>query len=179
MTDPVRFPEYKQVSPKNGRGGSRISRPFLKHFNHAFASTMLSSVLTIYFIDSRRHQIYSSNMRNFIAAIKRGVSRRPLEVESVLAFECSMKWDELLKTDSDESQRFCTSCSKNVYLTVSDLAFKENARRGRCVSIPAGTKLKIKGEDVIIESRLGGAPVAFDDDDDDDLWGPSTPTPRK
>jgi hypothetical protein len=60
------------------------------------------------------------------------------------------------------------------------LAFKENARRGRCVSIPAGTKLKIKGEDVIIESRLGGAPVAFDDDDDDDdLWGPSTPTPRK
>jgi hypothetical protein len=131
-------------------------------------------------------------MRKFIAAIKRGVSRRPLEVESVLAFECSMKWDELLKTDSDESQRFCTSCSKNVYLTVSDLAFKENARRGRCVSIPAGTKLKIKGEDVIIESRLGGAPVAFDgevgsffndddddDDDDDDLWGPSTPTPRK
>jgi hypothetical protein len=97
-------------------------------------------------------------MRNFIAAIKRGVSRRPLEVESVLAFECSMKWDELLKTDGDESQRFCTSCSKNVYLTVSDLAFKENARRGRCVSIPAGTKLKIKGEDVIIESRLGGAP---------------------
>jgi hypothetical protein len=130
-------------------------------------------------------------MRKFIAAIKRGVSRRPLEVESVLAFECSMKWDELLKTDSDESQRFCTSCSKNVYLTVSDLAFKENARRGRCVSIPAGTKLKIKGEDVIIESRLGGAPVAFDgevgsflnddddDEDDDDLWGPSTPTPRK
>jgi hypothetical protein len=120
-------------------------------------------------------------MRKFIAAIKRGVSRRPLEVESVLAFECSMKWDELLKTDSDESQRFCTSCSKNVYLTVSDLAFKENARRGRCVSIPAGTKLKIKGEDVIIESRLGGAPVAFDgevgsffndddDDDDDDLY---------
>jgi hypothetical protein len=130
-------------------------------------------------------------MRKLIAAIKRGTSRRPLEVESVLAFECSMKWDELLKTDSDESQRFCTSCSKNVYLTVSDLAFKENARRGRCVSIPAGTKLKIKGEDVIIESRLGGAPVAFDgevgsffnddddDDDDDDLWGPSTPTPRK
>ena len=122
-----------------------------------------------------------------MAAIKRGVSRRPREIESVLAFECTMQWDELLKTDGDESQRFCTTCSKNVYSTVSDLAFKENVRRGRCVSIPAGTKLKIKGEDVIIESRLGGAPVAFDgevgsffnDDDDDDLWGPSTPTPRK
>jgi hypothetical protein len=140
-------------------------------------------------------------MRNFIAAIKRGVSRRPLEVESVLAFECSMKWDELLKTDGDESQRFCTSCSKNVYLTVSDLAFKENARRGRCVSIPAGTKLKIKGEDVTIDAPLSGGPAyspgdpiddyfLSDDDDfinksdssinkDDDLWGPSTPTPRK
>ena len=126
-------------------------------------------------------------MRNFIAAIKRGVSRRPREIESVLAFECSMQWDELLKTHGDESQRFCTTCSKNVHLTVSDLAFKENARRGRCVSIPAGTKLKIKGEDVTIDVPLSGAPAYSPGDpiddyflsDDDDLWGPSTPTPRK
>ena len=85
-------------------------------------------------------------MRKFIAAIKRGVSRRPREIESVLAFECSMQWDELLKAHGDESQRFCTTCSKNVHLTVSDWAYKENVRLGKCVSIPAGTKLKIKGK---------------------------------
>jgi hypothetical protein len=120
---------------------------------------MLSSVLTIYFIDSQKHRIYSCNMRKLIAAIRRGVSRRPREIESVLAFECSRQWDELLKTDGDESQRFCTTCSKNVYLTVSDLAYQENARRGRCVSIPAGTKLKIKGEEVTLPSRTLGMPA--------------------
>ena len=97
-------------------------------------------------------------MRKIIAAIKRGVSRRPREIESVLAFECSMQWDELLKIDGNESQRFCTSCSKNVYLTVSDLAYKENAKRGRCVSIPAGTKLNIEGKDVTTEARTTGMP---------------------
>jgi len=105
-------------------------------------------------------------MRKLIAAIKRGVSRRPREIDSVLAFECSMQWDELLKTDGDESQRFCTTCSKNVHLTVSDLAYQENARRGRCVSIPAGTKLKIKGKDVMIPRPTAGAPLYFDGDDD-------------
>jgi hypothetical protein len=105
------------------------------------------------------HQIYSCNMHKLIAAIKRGVSRRPREIESVLAFECSRQWDELLKSDGDESQRFCTTCSKNVYLTVSDLAYQENARRGRCVSIPAGTKLKIKGEEVMLPSRTLGMPA--------------------
>lgn len=129
-------------------------------------STVLSSVLTIYFIDSRRHQIYSSNMRKLIAAIKRGLSRRTLEIESVLAFECSMQWDELLKTDGDESQRFCTSCSKNVYLTVTDLAYMENVRRGQCVSIPAGTKLKVKGKDVTMSGRTLGMPVRSKNDDD-------------
>ena len=97
-------------------------------------------------------------MRKIIAAIKRGVSRRPREIESVLAFECSMQWDELLKIDGNESQRFCTSCSKNVYFTVSDLAYKENAKRGRCVSIPAGTKLNIEGKDVTTEARTTGMP---------------------
>ena len=98
-------------------------------------------------------------MRKFIAAIKRGLSSRPLEIESVLAFECSMQWDELLKIDGDESRRFCSNCRNNVYLTVSDLAFQENAKRGRCVSIPAGTKLNIKGKDVITSRvMLGGAP---------------------
>ena len=102
-------------------------------------------------------------MRKFIAAIKRGLSPRPLEIESVLAFECSKQWDELLKIDGIESQRFCTSCSKNVYLTDSDLAFKENAKRGRCVSIPAGTKLKIKGKEVTTHAELGGGPApAYD-----------------
>ena len=123
------------------------------------------------------HQIYSCNMRKLIAAIKRGVSRRPREIKSVLAFECSMQWDELLKTNGDESQRFCTTCSKNVYLTVSDLAYQENARRGRCVAIPAGTKLKIKGKEVTIPQPTVGGPSYFDGDDDS--WGPSTPTPRK
>ena len=98
-------------------------------------------------------------MRKLIAAIRRGVSRRPREIESVLAFECSRQWDELLKTDGDESQRFCTTCSMNVYLTVSDLAYQENARRGRCVSIPAGTKLKIKSEEVTLPSRTLGMPA--------------------
>jgi hypothetical protein len=98
-------------------------------------------------------------MHKLIAAIKRRVTRRPREIESVLAFECSRQWDELLKSDGDESQRFCTTCSKNVYLTVSDLAYQENARRGRCVSIPAGTKLKIKGEEVMLPSRTLGMPA--------------------
>lgn len=98
-------------------------------------------------------------MRKITAAIKRGVFRRPREIESVLAFECSMQWDELRKIDGDESRRFCNACSKNVYLTVSDLAYNENAQWGRCVSIPAGTKLKIKGKDVTISRPLvGGAP---------------------
>ena len=145
---------------------------------------MLSSVLTIYFIDSPRHQIYSCNMRKLIAAIKRGVSRSPREIESVLAFECSMKWDELLKTDGEESERFCTTCSKNVYLTVSDLAYQENVRRGRCVSIPGGTKLKVKGEDVWISEPTLGAPFPSKHDgeffdNDDDYWGPDIPTTRK
>ena len=105
-------------------------------------------------------------MRKLIAAIRRGVSRRPREIESVLAFECSRQWDELLKTDGDESQRFCTTCSKNVYLTVSDLEYQENARRGRCVSIPAGTKLKVKGKDVTIPMPVVGGPAYYDGDDD-------------
>jgi hypothetical protein len=118
-------------------------------------------------------------MRKLIAAIKRGVSRRPREIESVLAFECSRQWDELLKIDGDESQRFCTTCSKNVYLTVSDLAYQENARRGRCVAIPAGTKLKIKGKDVTIPRPTAGAPVSFHDDNDEDSWDFTSPTPPK
>jgi hypothetical protein len=108
-------------------------------------------------------------MQKMIAAIKRGISRRPREIESVLAFECSMKWDELLKVDGGESQRFCTTCSKNVYLTDSDLAYKENAKRGRCVSIPAGTELNIEGKDVITEKMvLGGAPMRYEGEPQDD-----------
>ena len=106
---------------------------------------------------------YSGNMRKIIATIKRGLSRRPREIESVLAFECSMRWDQLLKINGGDSQRFCNSCSKNVYLTVSDLAYQENAKRGRCVSIPAGTKLKIKGKEVTTHAELGGGPApAYD-----------------
>ena len=109
-------------------------------------------------------------MRKILAAIKRGVSRRPREIESVLAFECSKQWDELLKIDGIESQRFCTSCSKNVYLTDSDLAFKENAKRGRCVSIPAGTKLNIEGKDVTTRIMvLGGMPM-YDEPEPRDDW---------
>ncbi len=105
-----------------------------------------------------------------MAAIKRGVSRRPREIESVLAFECSKQWDELLKIDGIESQRFCNSCSKNVYLTVSDLAYKENAKRGRCVSIPAGTKLNIEGKDVTTRiTVLGGMPM-YDEPEPRDDW---------
>ena len=108
-------------------------------------------------------------MQKIIAAIKRGISRRPREIESVLAFECSMKWDELLKVDGGESHRFCTTCSKNVYLTDSDLAFKENAKRGRCVSIPAGTKLNIEGKEVTTHMVLGGAPMRYEGEPRD-VW---------
>jgi hypothetical protein len=80
-----------------------------------------------------------------------------------------MQWDELLKIDGDESQRFCTSCSKNVYLTVSDLAYEENAKRGRCVSIPAGTKLRIKGKDVTTRPTLG-MPIYDDNSEPQDDW---------
>jgi hypothetical protein len=108
-------------------------------------------------------------MQKIMAAIKRAVFRRPREIESVLAFECSMQWDELLKIDGNESQRFCTSCSKNVYLTVSDLDYKENAKRGRCVSIPAGTELNIEGKDVITDKMiLGGLPMRDERDLRDD-----------
>ena len=114
---------------------------------------------------------YSGNMRKIIATIKRGLSRRPREIESVLAFECSMRWDQLLKINGDESQRFCTSCSKNVFLTVSDLAYQENAKRGRCVSIPAGTKLKIKGKEVTTHAELGGGPApAYDRREPPGIW---------
>ena len=109
-------------------------------------------------------------MRKFLAALKRGVSRHPLEIESILAFECSMQWDELLKTDGKESQRFCTTCSKNVHLTLSDWAYSENVRRGRCVSIPAGAKLKVKGEDVTISEPTVGMPFPFDGDDDNSFF---------
>jgi hypothetical protein len=109
-------------------------------------------------------------MQKMIAAIKRGVSRRPREIESVLAFECSMKWDELLKVDGGESERFCTSCSKNVYLTDSDLAYKENAKRGRCVSIPAGTELNIEGKDVITEKMIVGGLPMYDEREPRDYW---------
>jgi hypothetical protein len=72
----------------------------------------------------------------------------------------------------------------NVYLTLSDLEYQENARRGRCVSIPAGTKLKIKGEDVTLPSRTLGMPARSKNDDDffdndHDLWGPDIQTPPK
>jgi len=109
-------------------------------------------------------------MQKMIAAIKRGISRRPREIESVLAFECSMKWDELLKVDGGESQRFCTTCSKNVYLTDSDLAYKENAKRGRCVSIPAGTELNIEGKDVITEKMIVGGLPMYDEREPRDDW---------
>jgi hypothetical protein len=109
-------------------------------------------------------------MRKIMAAIKRGASRRPPEIESVLAFECSMQWDELLKIDGNESQRFCTSCSKNVYLTVSDLDYKENAKRGRCVSIPAGTELNIEGKDVITDKMILGGLSMRDERDLRDDW---------
>ena len=114
---------------------------------------------------------YSGNMRKIIATIKRGLSRRPRGIESVLAFECSMRWDQLLKINGDESQRFCNSCSKNVFLTVSDLAYQENAKRGRCVSIPAGTKLKIKGKEVTTHAELGGGPApAYDRREPPGIW---------
>jgi hypothetical protein len=109
-------------------------------------------------------------MHKLIAAIKRGVSRRPREIKSVLAFECSVQWDELLKSDGDESQRFCSTCSKNVYLTLSDWAYSENVRRGRCVSIPAGTKLKVKGKDVTIPTPTVGMPFSNNDDDDNSFF---------
>jgi hypothetical protein len=109
-------------------------------------------------------------MRKIIADIKRVVSRHPREIESVLAFECSMQWDELLKIDDNESQRFCTSCSKNVYLTVSDLDYKENAKRGRCVSIPAGTELNIEGKDVITDKMILGGLSMRDERDLRDDW---------
>jgi hypothetical protein len=103
-------------------------------------------------------------MFKVIAVIKRSLSRRHREIESVLAFECSMQWDELLKIDGDESQRFCASCSNNVYLTVSDLAYKENAKKGRCVSIPAGTELKIKGKDVTTPRMILGGIATYVDE---------------
>ncbi len=96
-------------------------------------------------------------MRKFISALKRRVLRQSGELESVLAFECSMKWEDLIKVEDNDSQRFCSNCSKNVYLTMSDMAYNENAKWGRCVSIPAGTKLNVKGEDITIQRpRLGG-----------------------
>ena len=108
-------------------------------------------------------------MRKIIATIKRGMSRRPREIESVLAFEYSMRWDQLHRINGEESQRFCTNCSKNVFLTVSDLAYQENAKRGRCVYIPAGTRLKIKGNDVTTRAELGGAP-AYDPSEPPGSW---------
>jgi hypothetical protein len=58
-----------------------------------------------------------------------------------------------------------------VYLTDSDLAYKENAKRGRCVSIPAGTELNIWGKDVITEKMvLGGGLSMYDEREPQDDW---------
>jgi hypothetical protein len=56
-----------------------------------------------------------------------------------------------------------------VYLTDSDLAYKENAKRGRCVSIPAGTELNIEGKDVITDRTVnGGLPMYYKREPRDD-----------
>ena len=108
-------------------------------------------------IDSKETNSYPRNMKKFFTVVKRVIFRQPREIESVLAFECSMQWDELLKKEGDESLRFCTNCSKDVYLTISDLAYQENAKWGRCVSIPAGTKLSINDKDVNTPRPLLGS----------------------
>jgi hypothetical protein len=49
------------------------------------------------------------------------------------------------------------------------LDYKENAKRGRCVSIPAGTELNIEGKDVITDKMiLGGLPMRDERDLRDD-----------
>jgi hypothetical protein len=50
------------------------------------------------------------------------------------------------------------------------LAFKENVKRGRCISIPAGTKLNIEGKDVTTRKMvLGGMPM-HDEREPQDDW---------
>ncbi len=55
--------------------------------------------------------------------------------QSVLAFECQKKWDELKQQDKDGRVKFCDECNKNVFLSLSDFEFKQNAELGRCVAI--------------------------------------------
>jgi hypothetical protein len=57
-----------------------------------------------------------------------------------------------------------------VYLTDSDLAYKENAKRGRCVSIPAGTELNIEGKDVIMNKMIVGGLPMYDEREPRDDW---------
>jgi hypothetical protein len=57
-----------------------------------------------------------------------------------------------------------------VYLTDSDLAYKENAKRGRCVSIPEGTELNIEGKEVITDKMIVGGLPMYDEREPRDDW---------
>jgi hypothetical protein len=51
----------------------------------------------------------------------------------VFAFECSVGWENLEKTD-DEKCRFCPQCDKNVFFVTSQTELNTNARKGNCVA---------------------------------------------
>lgn len=51
------------------------------------------------------------------------------------AFECPKTWGALEKTNVD-SVRHCSSCDRNVYLSVTVDGFNSNVLKGRCVAVP-------------------------------------------
>jgi len=50
-------------------------------------------------------------------------------------FECPKGWANLDKTNI-KSVRYCNSCDRNVFPSVTTEQFTSNALKGRCVAIP-------------------------------------------
>jgi hypothetical protein len=70
-------------------------------------------------------------------------------------FKCPKTWGNLERTNV-ESVRFCVSCGRNVYLSVTSMQLKENEFYGRCVAIPVTSNAPDTGD--IEESCILGLP---------------------
>lgn len=53
--------------------------------------------------------------------------------DKAFRFVCPKNWADLVRTEI-ESQRFCESCERTVYLCVTDADTLEHARAGHCVA---------------------------------------------
>ena len=87
-----------------------------------------------------------------------GKDRAPIE-GCVFAFECPKTWGALEKTNID-SVRHCSSCDRNVYLSVTVDAFNSNVLKGRCVAVPVNNPKRAYPADTAqLDSFIIGEPA--------------------